>query len=162
SFIRQPGLPLITATSTCNAGSTTLTLTQQRFFSDPLATTKASPERWTIPICFRDQCELLREKQQTFHINGCDPIDLNRDARGYYIVQYEPAEVLRLASSSSLKPFEKFALLRDEWMLTRAGRRDVGDYLRRSYAHGDSVAARCRARRSEPLRSTAAGVCAIE
>src|SRR5205085_11402171 len=89
-----------------------------------------SPERWTIPICFRDQCELLREKQQTFHINGCDPIDLNRDARGYYIVQYEPAEVLRLASSSSLKPFEKFALLRDEWMLTRAGRRDVGDYLR--------------------------------
>src|SRR5207248_2379101 len=47
SFIRQPGLPLITATSTCNAGSTTLTLTQQRFFSDLLATTKASPERWT-------------------------------------------------------------------------------------------------------------------
>jgi len=130
SFIRQPGLPLVTATSSCDAGTTTLTLTQQRFFSDPLATSKASPEQWLIPICFRDQCELLRAKQQTFRINGCDPIYLNRHARGYYLIQYEPKEVLRLASSGSLEPFEKFSLLRDEWILTRAGRRDVGDFLR--------------------------------
>ena len=130
SFIRQPGLPLVSVKSSCDAGTTTLTLSQQRFFSDPMAASKSSPEQWLIPICFRDQCELLREKTQTYHVKGCDPIYLNRGARGYYLLQYEPQETLRLATSSSMQSFEKFALLRDEWTLTRAGRRDVGDFLR--------------------------------
>jgi len=130
SFVRQPGLPLVTVKFVCENGNMLATLTQQRFFSDPRVAMKASPEQWTIPICFRDQCELLREKQQTIRFSGCDPVYLNRGARGYYLTQYQPSDVLRMASSPSLSAVERYSLLREEWALTRAGRRDVGDYLR--------------------------------
>jgi len=130
SFVRNAGLPLITATSVCEAGNTKLTLTQQRFFSDPEMMAKPSPELWTIPVCFRDQCELLRQRTQTFAVKGCDPVYLNRNARGYYITQYEPDAVLRLAAAPSLTPFERYALLREDWLLVRAGRRDVADFMR--------------------------------
>jgi aminopeptidase N len=130
SFVRNAGLPLITASSVCESGSTKLTLTQQRFFADPEMTTNQSPELWTIPVCFRDQCELLRDRKQTFVISGCDSLYLNRNARGYYITQYAPAEVLRLAAAPSLTPFERYALLREDWMLVRAGRRDVADFMK--------------------------------
>jgi len=130
SFVRNAGLPLITATSVCEAGNTKLTLTQQRFFSDPEMMAKPSPELWTIPVCFRDQCELLRQRTQTFAVKGCDPLYLNRNARGYYITQYEPDAVLRLAAAPSLTPFERYALLREDWLLVRAGRRDVADFMR--------------------------------
>jgi len=130
SFIKQPGVPLVTIDARCESGSTIVSASQQRFFSDPSMVSKTSPEVWSIPICFGDQCELLRERKQTFKVKGCEPLFFNRNARGYYITQYSPAEVLRLAKSTSLKPAEKFALLRDEWFLTRSGRRGVDDFLR--------------------------------
>jgi aminopeptidase N len=131
SYVRNAGLPLITVASVCDAGNTTLTLTQQRFFSDPALSGAPAPSpAWVIPVCFRDQCELLREKQQTFHVKGCDPLYLNRNARGYYITQYAPEEVLRLATSPSLTKFERYALLREDWLLVLSGRRDVADFIR--------------------------------
>jgi aminopeptidase N len=131
SYVRNAGLPLITVASLCDAGATTFTLTQQRFFSDPSLSGAPPPSpAWVIPVCFRDQCELFREKQQTFRVSGCDPLYLNRNARGYYITQYEPDEVLRLATSPSLTNFERYALLREDWLLVLSGRRDVADYIR--------------------------------
>ena len=112
SFIKQPGLPLVTIDARCESGSTIVHASQQRFFSDPLMMSKTSPELWSIPICFGDRCELLREKSQTFKVGGCEPLYFNRNARGYYITQYSPAEVLRLANAPSLKTSEKFALIR--------------------------------------------------
>src|SRR5437762_3395478 len=130
SYIKQAGVPLVTIDARCESGSTTIRASQQRLFSDPLMISKTSPEVWSIPICFGDQCEILREKKQTFRANGCDPLFFNHNGRGYYVTQYSPADVQRLASFSSLKPVEKFVLVRDEWFLSRAGRRGVDDFLK--------------------------------
>jgi aminopeptidase N len=134
SFVRNAGLPLIIANSVCDGGTNVFTLTQQRFLSDPASTNKQSAELWTIPICFGDRCELLRERQQIFRVAGCDPIYLNHNARGYYITQYPAADVPRLAKSASLSKYERYALIREDWMLVRSGRRDVADFLKTAEA----------------------------
>jgi aminopeptidase N len=131
SFVQQPGIPLVSVSERCEAGTTSLTLTQQRMLID----TKSAPstQTWSIPICYERNgtrtCDVLRDREQVLHVPGCDPVFVNPSARGYFITDYSPATTRKLAASQ-LSETEKYALVRDEWLLTRAARRDVGDFLR--------------------------------
>jgi aminopeptidase N len=131
SFVQQPGVPLVTVTERCGDGTMDVAVAQQRMVIDTTAP-PAPAQLWSIPICYERNgqrtCEVLREPQQTFHVSGCDPVFVNPNARGYFLTEYAP-DVTRRLATASLRETERYALVRDEWFLTRAGRRGVGDYL---------------------------------
>jgi len=132
SFVEQPGVPLLRVSSACDAGETVLTIEQQRFFLDP---SEKSNQRWTLPVCYgtgaAKKCEVIREPKTTLRVLGCDaPLFLNAGGLGYYVTEHSPRmlEALR-ASIATLGPAERIVLARDEWNLTRSGRRSVADFL---------------------------------
>ena len=139
SYITQPGVPLVRLTEKCENDHSVVTATQERFFTDRniQLTDAERAQLWTIPLCFdkpgdaTPDCRLLTQKQQTFTVNGCSaPLAANANGSGYYVVSYDDVTAKRLRESvASLEPTERYALLRDEWALVRAGQRSVGDYL---------------------------------
>jgi len=73
----------------------------------------------------------MDRRARTIRANGCDPVFVNADSRGYYFTDYAPDSVRALvaAGGGSLKPVERISLLEDEWWMVRAGRHDVDLYL---------------------------------
>ncbi len=152
SFIDQPGAPLVTSSSRCVDGRTSVTLTQQRFFLDPKLLAAGSPQLWTVPVCLRPladssratgaagECVLLSERSATFALAGCAPTVLvNAGARGYYRTGYAPEELRRVAAATpTLSPAEQVTLLEDQWALVRVGRAAIADYLRLAEGLRDS------------------------
>ncbi len=141
SFIEQPGVPLLHASSTCENGKTTLTIEQERFFDDPVDRSGAD-QKWTLPVCFVvdgvKQCRIVRERKETLDVGAMAQVDsrcgaplfLNAGGQGYYIVEHSPAMLDALqASIASLGTAEKIVLLRDEWSLVRSARRPIGNFL---------------------------------
>lgn len=126
SFASQPGVPLVRVQTRCAESKTQLTLTQERFTTDP----SSSAQLWSIPVCYRganaNGCALLKAKSETFSVEGCGPLIVNREGRGYYITSYENGD----APVALMTPAERLTLLNDEWSLMRAGRRGADDFLR--------------------------------
>ena len=137
TYVDQTGAPVLSARTSCNAGSTDIALTQQRFYGSPEAAAPSSSaaQVWTIPVCFarpgdQPRCELMREPSQTFRAPGCGVPFINAESRGYYFSEYGPEAVLALGrTAASLKAPERVTLVGDEWRLVRAGRHDIGTYL---------------------------------
>lgn len=140
SFVDQAGAPLVTVETRCEEGATLVTLTQQRFFSDPRRLAAGSPEVWTIPVFLRrpgdsgpGRSELLTGRSQTFRLEGCAPWVLaNAGARGYYRSAYTPEALAAIskAAAKDLPPAEQILLLEDQWALVRNGRGNVVDFIR--------------------------------
>jgi aminopeptidase N len=132
-YVDQAGSPVLSVRASCEGGSSTLTLTQQRFSISPDA--HAAPQLWTFPACFKTndgapRCELMERKEQTFTGLGCDNVFGNADSRGFYFSEYTPDAVRALAKSSrGLTPSERISLLGDEWWMVRAARHDLDVYL---------------------------------
>ncbi|HEX2833960.1 MAG TPA: ERAP1-like C-terminal domain-containing protein [Thermoanaerobaculia bacterium] len=126
SFATQPGVPLVRVQSRCVENKTQLTLTQERFTTDATP----SAQLWSIPVCYRgaetNDCALLKTKSATFSVDGCGPLIVNREGRGYYITSYESGS----APVALMTPAERLTLLNDEWSLMRAGRRGADAFLR--------------------------------
>ncbi|HXO19283.1 MAG TPA: M1 family metallopeptidase, partial [Thermoanaerobaculia bacterium] len=111
SFVEQPGAPLLAIETRCQGDTTEVTLSQQRFFLDPRRLAAGSPELWSIPVCLRPaggdggaavRCELLRERRQSFTLDGCFPWVLaNAGARGYYRSSYPPETLRKIAAAAS-------------------------------------------------------------
>jgi len=139
SFVEQPGVPLLRVSSACDNGNTVVTIEQQRFFLDP---TERSPndQRWTLPVCYgtagSKKCEVIREPKQTVRVSGCGtPLFLNAGGYGYYITEHSPAMLTAITKSmDTVGPAERIVLVRDEWNLTRSGRRSVADFMTVAYA----------------------------
>ena len=133
SYVEQPGVPVLRVSSACDKGETVLTIEQQRFFLEPNA--KSGDQRWTLPVCYGSggskKCEVLREPKTTLRVSGCGaPLFLNAGGFGYYVTEHSPAMLDTLLTwIASLGPAERIVLTRDEWNLTRSGRRSVGDFL---------------------------------
>jgi aminopeptidase N len=136
SYIDQPGVPVLQIETTCVAGATEVTMTQERFAGAPGAA--PGPESWAIPVCFTDpaggapQCEILTDARQIVTVPGCaDTLFANANAAGYYLTQYSPAavEALGRAAASALSPVERIGLLGDEWWMLQSGRHDAGTFL---------------------------------
>ena len=138
SYVEQPGVPVLRVSSACEGGETVLTVEQQRFFLEPGV--ESGDQRWTLPVCYGNgsskKCEVIREPKTTLRASGCGaPLFLNAGGFGYYVTEHSKPMLEALtasiasASVASLGPAERIVLTRDEWNLTRAGRRPIGDYL---------------------------------
>jgi aminopeptidase N len=134
-FVRQPGLPLVSITPVCQAGETTLSLTQHRFFYDPERLRQPSPELWAVPVCVRaanDQptCHLLAKDRDSVTIPGCEPaVFANTNTSGFYRTAYAPEAAVQLARAKSVRPHERALFMADQWALVFAGTLDLAHFL---------------------------------
>jgi aminopeptidase N len=134
SFVDQIGAPVITVRNKCVGTTTQASLSVDRFFGSPTASSR-QPQAWVMPVCFTGgtgapRCELIDRRETTLTQSGCGPTFVNADSRGYYLSDYAAADVRALAKdTSSLKPIEWMSLLGDEWRMVRSGRHDVDLYL---------------------------------
>ncbi|MCI0669594.1 MAG: M1 family metallopeptidase [Myxococcaceae bacterium] len=145
TYVTQPGLPLVSVRTRCDAGATRVTLSQQRFLLEAGSTKRAQREQWQVPVCLRAgrdapvQCELLTRREQTFTVPGChDRVLVNAGASGFYRTAYT-AEALRALSAevmTALSPAERIVLLEDQWALVQAGKASLSDFMRLASAMG--------------------------
>jgi aminopeptidase N len=150
SFVDQAGAPLVDVESRCRGGRTEVVATQRRFFADARALASEATETWTVPLCLRivgapaahaaTRCELLRERRQTWTLDGCGAAVLaNAGAKGFYRTAYTREGLAGLARvAPTLAPAEQIALLEDQWALVRVGRVDIRDYLKLAESLRDS------------------------
>jgi aminopeptidase N len=143
TFVKQPGVPIISLKAQCSGNSTAVAVAQQRYFFDRAAFNAGSDQLWQVPVCLKaapaqaggtdtEKCELLTKKEDTFRLPGCAPWVLaNAGASGYYRSGYEADAVRALAHDAMtlLTPLERIGLLTDTWAAVRVGRQPVGDYL---------------------------------
>ena len=153
SFIDQPGAPLVTLVKiVCKETSTPggfmkkkkitqttqVTLSQERYFSDPAKLGAGSPAAWQIPVGLRPDGSkdvtyvLLAARQQTFDLPGCFPlVYANGGGRGYYTSDYDAATLSKLSAEleTGFSPEERIHFFKDEWAMARVGRLNIGDYL---------------------------------
>ncbi len=136
SFVTQPGAPVISVTSTCKGGTSTLALRQSRFLGAP-GQSVATPHTWILPVCARAAkggpavCQVLTTDTGQLSVPGCGPMLVNPTASGYFLTEYSPADQRALAevATASLSPVERLRLAGDAWWMARSGRHDVGAYL---------------------------------
>ncbi|MGH9501034.1 MAG: M1 family metallopeptidase [Terriglobales bacterium] len=139
TFVKQPGVPMVTLKADCAGNSTTVSMKQQRYFADQAKLDAPNDQLWEVPVCLRagpgrsaQHCELLTKKEESFTIPGCSAWVLgNSGGTGYYRTAYEPETIRALAhdAETSLTPQERILLLIDTWAMVRVGRQPVGDYL---------------------------------
>jgi aminopeptidase N/puromycin-sensitive aminopeptidase len=139
TWVRQAGVPIVNVKAQCSGSSTSVTLTQQRFYYDRSKLDESNDQLWQIPLCMKGsaddkskRCELLTKKEETVTLPGCSNWVLaNAGASGYYRVGYQPDAVRALATDAETKltPAERIALQTDVWASVRVGREPVGDYL---------------------------------
>jgi aminopeptidase N len=136
TFVLQPGVPMLTVSSSCNGDKAQVAFTQQRFFLSPERLNAEVPERWQIPVCMKfggsDDCSLVTAKTQETSLSQCPAwLFANRNAKGYYRVAYTKAELNAVAAvaETQLNAPERIALIEDTWAMTRVGKNSVVDFL---------------------------------
>ena len=143
TFVKQPGVPMVSLRTQCAGNTTTVSMKQQRYFFDRSKLDAENDQLWQVPVCLKagpasgssqsqQQCELLTKREQTFTIPGCSAWVLgNSGGTGYYRTAYEPEAVRALAhdAEAALTPQERLLLFIDTWASVRVGRQPVGDYL---------------------------------
>ena len=144
TFVKQAGEPIVTLKAQCSGTSTSVSLSQRRYYSDRLKFEEANDQLWQIPLCLKDstqtradKCEVLSSREATLTMPGCSTWVMgNAGATGYYRIGYEPDAVRALAkdAESSFSPAERVAVGSDIWASVRVGREPVGDYL--AFAQG--------------------------
>jgi aminopeptidase N len=138
TFINQPGVPLVNVAQACHGGTTTLTLTSERFLTAPGAPVTPRNPTWQIPVCLKtpagtNSCQVVSGPAATLTVPGssCAPwVFLNAGASGYFRTAYPP-ETLRALSADidALAETERLSLLNDEWGLVTLGRHSIADYM---------------------------------
>jgi aminopeptidase N len=144
TWVKQPGAPIVNVTAQCSGNSTSVNLTQQRYYIDRTKFEASNDQLWQIPICLKGsasgknaKCELVTRKEETFTLPGCSTwVLVNAGATGYYRTGYSADAVRALASDAETKltPGERIALQSDVWASVRVGREPVGDFL--AFAQG--------------------------
>jgi aminopeptidase N/puromycin-sensitive aminopeptidase len=144
TFVKQAGVPIINVKAQCTGNSTSVALSQRRYYYDRSKFEAPNDQQWEIPLCLKgsagksaEKCELLTKKEETFTLPGCSTwVVANAGATGYYRIGYEPDAVRALAkdAETKLSPAERIALQTDIWASIRVGREPVGDYL--AFAQG--------------------------
>lgn len=147
SFLDQPGVPLVTATLTCDASGAKLALSQER--SLPLGSKgSAAAGTWQIPVCVRygagkqsgRACSLLTEKKGEMPLpkldgqkGSCpDWVTPKDGGKGYYRAFYTPKEAAALLDKKApLTPAERLSTVLDVRSLASVGRFPIGEALAR-------------------------------
>jgi len=145
TWVKQAGEPIVNVKAQCSGNSTSVAVSQQRYYFDRTKFESPNDQLWQIPICMKGsatgngapKCELMTKKEETFTLPGCSNWVLaNAGASGYYRQGYQPEAVRALATDAEtrLTPSERIALQNDIWASVRVGREPVGDYL--AFAQG--------------------------
>jgi aminopeptidase N/puromycin-sensitive aminopeptidase len=139
TFVMQPGVPLVTVSSSCASGKQSLELSQQRFLLSSSGDSTKREQVWSIPICTKtgnntsSACYLMDKQTARFSTNACPNWFIaNRDAKGYYRVFYQDPKNLKDIGSAAEKDLtvpERIAFVEDLWAMTRAGKEPVGIFL---------------------------------
>ena len=131
-FTRQPGVPLIRATSTCNNGQTELTLSQGEYSVDRPDKT---PLRWHVPVSVRGDngsvSRVLVDGTAQVSLPGCaGPVVVNAGQKGYFRTLYSPAQFRALASGFSRLPLvDQVGVMMDANALATVGLQPESDPL---------------------------------
>ncbi len=139
TFLDQPGVPLVTAHSSCGGQGAQLQLSQQRFL--PKGSAGSVDQLWHIPVCVRypsgngdqRQCTLVSSKTAVLSLakaTGCPAWTYsNADEAGYYRVLYDGG-MLRsiLKDEQTLTLPERVGLIGDIAALTK-GYLPLGDAM---------------------------------
>jgi puromycin-sensitive aminopeptidase len=136
-WIDRAGFPLVTLE--LDPGRRRVTLTQERFISDPQARIDEEPRLVPVVLRFRDDAGdhrhavLLRERVLDVELPGSGALAwclANAGARGFYRTALGArAAAAALSAVSELDPVERLALVADAWATCRAGRQSIGDVL---------------------------------
>ena len=143
TWVKQAGVPIVNVKEQCSGSSTSVTLSQQRYYYDRAKFQAGNDQLWQVPVCLKPssgssaKCELLTKKEQSFTLPGCSTWVLaNAASAGYYRAGYQPEAVRTMAKDAEAKisPAERITLEADIWASVRVGRESVGDYL--AFAQG--------------------------
>jgi aminopeptidase N len=140
TFVNQPGAPMVSVRTQCSGDSTSVTLSQRRYFFDRRLFESGSPELWQVPVCMKKnnahdgepKCVVLTRKQESFTLPGCGSwVMVNAGARGYYRSGYSSDAIRAMGRSAEkeLTASERIALLSDSWASVTIGEQQIGDYL---------------------------------
>jgi alanyl aminopeptidase len=121
TFLDQPGVPLIEAKTSCEAGSASVQLKQRRYMPLGLDAPGALEQRWQVPICVRyeakgtqrESCMLLAEPAGSMPLETCPTwIFPSAGASGYYRFALDAADLKKLEQRgiAKLSAAEKLAL----------------------------------------------------
>ncbi len=147
SWTEQPGFPLVSEVSSCDAaGNRSLVLSQARFL---LRGEDREHHLWQVPLQVRSgksepQSVLLASATQTVPAGRCgESLSLNAGALGFFRVAYDDATLdADLAAFHDLPAGDRIALLDDQWALVEAGHQKLGRYLSFAAAMGDELQGR--------------------
>src|SRR5437660_2586126 len=141
TFVQQPGAPMVSVRTQCLVGSTVVTLSQRRYFSDRRMFEAGSKELWQVPVCVKEsgegetgheKCVLLTRKEESVTLPGCGSwVMANAGAHGYYRSGYSSDAIRAMGRSleHELTQSERIVLLGDSWASVRVGEQQIGDYL---------------------------------
>ena len=124
SFLDQPGLPVVDAALTCDAGGARLALKQSRFV--PLGAKEMPAQSWQVPVCakyeadgaVKEACTVLTAEAGTLALPAkrCPAWVLpNAEAAGYYRVGLDEAALTKVGAVA-----EKALTARDKLALASA------------------------------------------
>lgn len=131
-FTLQPGVPLIKASATCAAGTTTVTLEQGEYTVDRPDKT---PLKWHVPVALRGadgkQVRVLVDGTAQVTLPGCDgPVVVNAGQKGYYRTLYAPAQFKALSAGFAKLPVvDQLGVMMDAGALATVGLQPESDML---------------------------------
>ncbi len=131
-FTKQPGVPLIIATSAiCEGGNTMLSLSQGEFSRDRKAATDARPLRWNVPVIAQTigsapASTIIVGGKGMMSVPGCGPVLINAGQSGYYRTHYTSEMNAALRDNfTKLAPIDQLGLMRDSQSLANSGYQDL-------------------------------------
>ena len=78
TWVKQAGVPMINVKAQCSGNSTSVSVSQQRYYFDRAKFEAPNDQLWQIPLCMKGsatssgapKCELLTKKEETFTLAG--------------------------------------------------------------------------------------------
>lgn len=130
-FTLQPGIPLITASASCESGKTVVSLEQGEYTIDRPGKT---PLRWHVPVSVRsgdNTVQVLVDGKASVELPGCSaPVLLNAGQKGYYRTLYAPAQFKALSEGFNTLPVvDQLGVMMDAGALSAVGLQPVSDSL---------------------------------
>jgi aminopeptidase N len=131
-FTLQPGVPLIrVGPSTCQGGTTNVTLIQDEFSADRAAGS-FNALSWHVPVRAMTVggapvTVITQGRETQVKVPGCGALLLNSGQTGYYRSLYQPAAASQLlASFARLDALDQYGLVEDQTSLSQAGYQPMG------------------------------------
>jgi aminopeptidase N len=130
-FTLQPGIPLITASASCEAGKTVVSLEQGEYTIDR---PDKVPLRWHVPVSVRSggtTLHALVDGKGSVELPGCGaPVLLNAGQKGYYRTLYAPAQFKALSDGFNALPVvDQLGVMMDASALAAVGLQPESDML---------------------------------